>query len=326
MNQSRFEHLYRHHWEQFTRILESMEGGSLDTVPGQIPLEEFPRRYRMLCNQYALARARHYSPALVDNLHGLVLRGHRQLYKKKTRLLWTIIRFITRDFPSTVRENLIAFWLAFSLFAIPCVAVGLATYHSPTLIYSLMNETRVADMETMYTPKNWKIGRTGKQKSETDVQMFGFYIFNNISIGFRAFAGGIVFGIGSLFTLIFNGLMLGGAAGYLSHPPYDGVFWQFVLGHGALELTAIIISGAAGLLLGYSLIHPGRYKRIDSLRLQAPIALKLVMGAAAMLLGAAFIEAFWSSANLPPTVKYVFAGCAWTLVLLYFCLAGRKRR
>ena len=325
MNQSRFEHIYRPHWEQFSRVLEALEGGSVET-PGTISIEDFPRSYRQLCNHYALARARHYSPALVDHLHGLVLRGHRQLYKKKTQLIWTIIGFITYDFPSTLRQNLPAFWLALALFALPCVTIAVATYRSPTRIYSLMNESGVARMETMYTPKTWKIGRTGKQKSETDVQMFGFYIFNNISIGFRTFAGGVVFGIGSIFFLIFNGLLIGGAAGYLSHPPYRHVFWQFVLGHGALELTAIVISGAAGLLLGYSLIRPGRYRRLDALRLQAPIALKLAMGAAAMLLGAAFIEAFWSSMNLPQATKYTFAACAWTLVILYFCFAGRDQR
>jgi uncharacterized membrane protein SpoIIM required for sporulation len=325
MNQSLFEHTYRDQWRQFRILIEAMEGEPGDTTAADIPIDEFPRRYRKLCNHYGLARTRHYSPALVDSLHNLVLRGHRQLYKKKTRPVWAAINFIARDFPSTLRQQLPAFWLAFALFYAPLSAVGIATYHNPVLLYSILSETQVATMESMYTPKNWKVGRTGAQRSETDFQMFGYYIRHNISIGFQTFAGGMVFGLGSVLTLIFNGLMIGGVAGYLSHPPYAQVFWQFVLGHGALELTAIVISGAGGLLLGYSLLRPGRYGRVDSLRLQAPVALKLVMGAAVMFLGAAFIEAFWSSFALPATIKYIFAGCNWTLVALYFIFAGRGK-
>jgi len=325
MNQSLFEHTYHDQWQQFEKLIETMEGKPDGTTAANIPVEEFPRRYRKLCNHYGLAKTRHYSPALVDSLHNLVLRGHRQLYKRKTRLIWATINFMARDFPSTLRQQLPAFWIAFALFYIPLSAVGIATYRNPTLVYSILRESDVVSMESMYTPKNWKIGRTGKQRSETDFQMFGYYIRHNITIGFQTFAGGMVFGIGSVLTLIFNGLMIGGVAGYLSHPPYGSVFWQFVLGHGALELTAIVISGAAGLLLGYSIVRPGRYRRVDSLRLQAPVALKLVMGAAVMFLGAAFIEAFWSSFPLPAAVKYTFAGCNWALVAFYFILAGREK-
>lgn len=102
-------------------------------------------------------------------------------------------------------------------------------------------------------------------------------------------------------------------------------FWQFVCGHGAFELTAIVICGAAGLLLGYSLIHPGRYRRRDSLRLTAPTALKLVMGGALMLLIAAFIEAFWSSSSFSPQVKFSVAAFYWGVVILYLLFAGRRR-
>ena len=156
--------------------------------------------------------------------------------------------------------------------------------------------------------------------------MLGFYFLNNISIGFRTFSGGIVFGVGSAFFLFFNGVMLGGVAGHLSHPPFSSTFWQFVRGHGAFELTAIVICGAAGLLLGYSLVVPGNYRRRDALRMIAPVALKLVMGGALMLVVAAFIEAFWSSSGFSPTVKYSAAAVFWSMVALYLLFAGRRSR
>jgi uncharacterized membrane protein SpoIIM required for sporulation len=120
--------------------------------------------------------------------------------------------------------------------------------------------------------------------------------------------------------------MIGGVAGHLSHAPYSLTFWQFVLGHGAFELTAIVISGAAGLVIGYSILRPGPYRCLDSLRLKAPTALRLIMGAALMLVCAAFIEAFWSPVVLPPSIKFSVAGVNWTLVALYFIFMGRNSR
>lgn len=325
MNQNQFEHTYRDHWAQFTRLLDKLESKSNETTLEKVALDKFPIQYRQLCNHYGLAQTRHYSPALVDKLHALVLRGHRQLYIKKISFVWTIINFIARDFPRTLRQNHIVFLLATVLFYGPAIGIGLATYHDPVLIYSLMDDNQVVKMESMYDPQNRKIGRSAEWESETNMVMFGYYILNNISIGFRTFAGGIIFGTGTLFLLIFNGMMIGGVAGHLSHPPYVDSFWQFVSGHGAFELTAIVICGAAGLLLGYSLFFPGQYRRTDSLRLMAPTALLLVLGAALMLVCAAFVEAFWSSSSFSLTVKFSVAACNWAVVILYLLLAGRKR-
>ncbi len=325
MNQSQFEHRYREQWEQFRRLLEALESKSINMKEAELGSSEFPSQYRQLCNQFGLAQCRHYSPALVDRLHNLVLRGHHQLYKRKKGLLWASINFIFRDFPRTLRANWLAFWLAFTLFYGPAVALGIATYQNPVLIYSLMDENKVYQMESMYNPDNKAVGRSADRNAETDFTMFGFYILNNISIGFRTFAGGIIFGIGTVFLLVYNGLSIGGVAGHLSHPPYMETFWPFVSGHGAFELTAIVICGAAGLLLGYSIIHPGQYRRTDSLRIHAPTSLRLVVGAALLLVCAAFIEAFWSSSTVSPTVKYAIATCNWILVILYLLFAGRDR-
>jgi uncharacterized membrane protein SpoIIM required for sporulation len=324
MNQSQFENIHQEQWASFTRLLEGLEKKKKKKSFPEMTYADFPNQYRQLCNHYGVAQVRHYSPALVDRLHNLVLRGHRQLYRSKSGLLWSIIRFIGHDFPQTLRDHYRLFWLAFLLFFGPAVVMGIVTYVDPSLTYSLMGEEQVVNIESMYHPNNKLNGRPLDRKAETDLTMFGYYILNNISIGFRTFAGGIAFGVGTVFFLVFNGLMIGGVAGHLSHPPYNTTFWPFVCGHGPFELTAIVISGAAGLLLGYSLIRPGRYRRIDSLKMQAPTALKLVLGAAVMLLIAAAFEAFWSSSSLTTEVKYGVAGLNAIAVILYLYLAGRR--
>ncbi len=324
MNQNQFEQSHQESWHQFGRILSELESKQTAKRISGISLAEFPSRYRKICNHYSLAQARHYRPALVDTLHDLVLRGHLQLYRKKTNFFWSIIHFIAIDFPETLRKNAPFFLLSCLLFFLPGLLAGIATHEDPALIYSIMDEKQVLTMESMYDPDNEKIGRSAKRSDEDDLTMFGYYILNNISIGFRIFSGGIVFGVGSVFFLLYNGIVLGGVAGHLSHPPYSTTFWQFVCGHGAFELTAIAICGMAGLLLGYSLVNPGNYRRRDALRMAAPIALKLVMGGALMLLIAAFIEAFWSSSGFSASIKFSVAAVLWTMVICYFLFAGRN--
>ena len=103
-------------------------------------------------------------------------------------------------------------------------------------------------------------------------------------------------------------------------------FFSFTSGHSAFELTAICLSGAAGLKIGYALVAPGLLTRGAALRAAAADAVTLVAGVAGMLLIAAGIEAFWSPRTfLPPEVKYALGGVMWLLLLLYFVFAGRER-
>ena len=86
--------------------------------------------------------------------------------------------------------------------------------------------------------------------------MFGHYILNNISIALRTFASGLLAGLGTLLVLLFNGVIIGSVAGHLQHIGHGDPFWRFVAGHGAFELTAIVIAGGAGLQLGMKLLAP----------------------------------------------------------------------
>jgi len=154
--------------------------------------------------------------------------------------------------------------------------------------------------------------------------MFGFYIFNNIGIGFRCFGAGILAGVGSALVLLFNGLMIGGVAGHLTRMGLGHNFWPFVATHSAFELTGIVLSGAAGLRVGLGWLAPGRDSRLEALRKAALAAVPLVYAAFFLLLVAAAFEAFWSSAAwVPPMVKYGVAALCWALVLMWLLLLGR---
>jgi len=156
--------------------------------------------------------------------------------------------------------------------------------------------------------------------------MFGFYILNNVSIGFRTFASGLLAGVGAVFVLIMNGVIIGGVAGHLTEIGYGDPFWRFVAGHSGPELTAIVIAGGAGLQIGMALIAPGRRSRARALIDAGRIGAKLVLGVFAMLVFAAFVEAYWSSlAWMPREVKFSVGAIVWLGIGLWLWRGGRGR-
>jgi uncharacterized membrane protein SpoIIM required for sporulation len=323
MRQQQFEQENGEFWDTLTQLIEDLERPRYKQRLAAETRLAFPAWYRQLCSHYALANSRHFSPALLDQLHNLVLRGHPLLYRLQTAWGWRILHFILADFPRLLRRNQGYFWFALMVFLLPGLLVGMGCLYEQDLIYSILDEQQVAEMEGMYDPNNRRPGRALARTSETDFVMFGYYIMHNIGIGFRTFAGGILGGLGTLFLLIFNGIVLGGVAGHLTRLGFNDTFWPFVAGHGAFELTAIVICGAAGLMLGHAVLAPGQQPRILALKHKAQEALQLVLGAVLMLIVAAFIEAFWSSSNLGIQLKYTIAGLFWLLVILYLVGMGR---
>ena len=319
MKQKAFEEKHGPQWQQLDTLLITLEQ---QNSASNTDNTDFPALYRTVCHHLALAKDRQYSPHLVNRLHHLVLRGHQQLYHQKKPFVSQMARFVMRDFPASLRREAKLFWLATVLFLLPAVIMGLLCYSNGDMIYSVHNVMGVADIEAMYDPANEHIGR--ERQSDTDFMMFGFYIYNNISIGFRTFASGLLYGIGTVVVLISNGVFIGSVAGHLTQLQFTETFWPFVSGHGAFELTAIVICGAAGLQLARALYSPGRLGRIAALKLAAREAVPLVIGATLMLLIAAFIEAFWSSSStLSNSIKYSVAAVLWLAVIAYFLFAGR---
>lgn len=288
------------------------------------PQLDFPADYRHLCHHLALAQSRMYSPLLIERLNQLVVRGHNQLYSSRMHFWHRTVDFFLRGLPQLVRQERKAVYLATALFFGSLISMMMAIQLQPELVYSVIDGQQVAMMEEMYDPNNRsRLGR--EREADSDMLMFGFYIRNNTGIGFQTFAGGLAFGLGTLFFLLYNGLMIGAIAGHLTQIGYIETFWGFVAGHSAFELTAIALSGAAGLKLAEALVLPGRKSRRLALLDNSRIAIQIVYAAALLFLMAAFVEAFWSSqAIIPPLVKYLVGIALWILVIVYFLRVGRE--
>lgn len=325
MRQVEFERRYAPLWQSFADWLDLRKkrktwGGS---EPNGLGAEEVPRVFRALCSHLALARDRQYSPFLVDHLNQLVLAGHQVFYGASTTWIDAPWRFFSTDFPLTVRAERQLIWLAGLLFFGPFIGIAVAIQLFPELANLLLSPADMGQMESMYRPE---ADRLGMRDSNTNVMMFGYYIWNNVRIGFQTFAGGMLLGLGSVFFLLYNGLFIGAVIGYLYYIGLGPQIGSFVAGHSALELLAIVVSGAAGLKLGSALLSPGRRSRRRALVENAKIALKLMLGAAIMFVAAAVVEAFFSPLNLPnPMPKYAVGGLMWVLLLAYFWRAGGSR-
>lgn len=321
VRQAPFETARATDWDDYRALLARLETGARTDRGAE--LWRFPLLYRRLCADYALARVRGYSPGLIEDLHELVRRGYRQLYRRRPALLRPALAFMAGGFPRTLRRHALLFWLAAALFFLPLLALGIGCYRDASLVYSVMDAGQVADIESLYDPTNRKPGRGAERQADSAIQMFGFYIANNVGIGFRTCAWGLILGLGSAFILVFNGLFIGAVAGHLTRLDFGSAFWSFVAGHSPYELTAIVVSGTAGLLLGQALLAPGRRTRLAALRANAREAATLVGGAALMLVLAAAVEAFWSGSGAPAAAKYAVGALGWVLVVLYLTLAGR---
>lgn len=319
MNKQVFVRERQQAWERFETLLQRAEHPTASKwAPNDV--SEFSELFRSLCYDLAQARSRDWDSSLERYLNDLVVRGHGAFYAAQPRRRGGALRFFSTTFPRLVRDNQFFFWLAAAVFWVPLVVSWIAVQGDPSLAGRVLSGSALYNMEQMYAPGDVE----GSQERE-DAAMAGFYVKNNTSIAFQCFALGIFFGIGTLYVLLSNGITIGTVAGFLIARGYGERFMSFVVSHSSFELTAIVVSGAAGLILGHSLLAPGSLTRAEALRQRGLVAVQLALGAAGMLFVAAMIEGFWSAQSLDPLVKHAVGIVCWSLVIAYFVAGGRRR-
>jgi uncharacterized membrane protein SpoIIM required for sporulation len=318
MTPLKFEALYQAEWQELEQLVKRTNKKPAQPLRG----ERIAALYRRACEQLALARARSYPAYLQDRLERLTADAHQVIYQQRELGAAALWRIVTRDFPRAVRAAAAYVFIATALLAVPTLVLAVLVHQQPNLILSVVDASMAAQLEQMYSGSAESLGRT--REAGSDWMMFGFYIRNNVGIAFQCFASGLAAGLGTIFFLVYNGALFGAVAGYLTERGLGETFYSFVATHAAFELTAIVLSGAAGLKLGHSLLAPKRRTRRQSLVRAARECVVIVYGVTAMLIVAAAVEAFWSSAQwVPATVKYGVAAACWLVVLGYLALQGR---
>lgn len=326
MRQDAFVARYEAEWQVLEQWLDtrsqSRASKRKDADKVQLDDIEFAARYRRACQHLSIAQRRGYSTVVLDRLEQLMQRGHDVLYRPPSLRLRRALDFFSRDFPRLVRRHRNYVALSTLLFFVPLVTMILLLQFMPELVHSVYPQSEIGSIERMYDPaaRETAMGR----ESGTNLQMFGYYVFNNVGIAFRTFASGLIFGIGSIFVLVMNGVMIGTVAGHLQAVGYGGPFWRFVAGHSGPELSSIVLAGAAGLRIGWALIAPGLLPRRRALVEAGRDGAQLALGIFALLVLAAFIEAYWSSIGwMPSVVKFSFGATLWLGIIYWLWRGGR---
>jgi len=316
MKKARFLASRRPAWGALEDLLERAETRHVARLDGR-EIAQFSRLYRAVCYDLATVRSRDWGSGIEGYLNDLVRRGHRCLYRSPPGRPREIVRFFTAGFPRLLRRNIVYFWVALVLFLGPGIGAAIVVGGEPERAARVLPDSMMVMFEKMYAEPMDTDGARAAAAA-------GFYIHNNIGIAFRCFAMGVLLGLGTVFLLVHNGIFIGAVAGYVAGTGHGERFFSFVISHGSFELTAIVISGAAGLILGHAIVHPGEWSRLESLRRRGLVAVKLAFGAGGMLAVAAFIEGFWSPSGVPVALKFVVGGLLWLLVAAYLGLAGRE--
>lgn len=304
-------------WQRLEDLLSLIEGNSLRNL-SRAEVREFGELYRRAATDLAIARAETRDPKLINYLNSLVIRAHGRIYRAESQGVGMLWNFVARDFPQVFRRNARYFLLALGIFFFFGTASYLLCYYSLEFANELgLDRYRTAAIENRQW---WDSLNEANQIGSSSI------LTNNIRVAFMAFALGALLGIGTVYVLAFNGLLIGGVVGtvFQANPTFGNALVTFMVGHGVVELSCIFIAGGAGMMIGYSLVNPGDLSRAQALKKKGMESAKLVIGCAILLFFAGIIEGFLSPSALPAWIKFGTGITTGIALYTYLLLAGEE--
>jgi uncharacterized membrane protein SpoIIM required for sporulation/uncharacterized RDD family membrane protein YckC len=305
----------RERWNEFYIMAQRVSQSGLDTLSA-VELPEFAARYREVAADLARARTYRADAVMLTRLERLTAAGHSALYQAPARTWRRIWIFLSRECPAAVLHARRYVALAFAVFALPALAGYAVLRERPDLAPSLLPDVMLERGEAGHARTTAGQGYVVESAGARPM-MATSIISNNVRVAFNCFASGIVLGVGSLVALAFNGLQIGAASGYFANQGLLGYLWTFIIGHGALELFAIWVAGAAGFLLGKAVIAPGELPRADALTLAGRQAMRMLGLVLVLLIVAGSIEGFISSSGASVPVRAAVSVTSVVFLLLY---------
>jgi uncharacterized membrane protein SpoIIM required for sporulation len=318
MTPAQFEKQIEPRWQKLEKLLA--EAGQAHPTAA---VDELPATFRQVCHDLSVAQHRMSPQRLTQQLNALAIRAYRVLERHSAGGWESFVRLFLVEFPQAVRAEWRLFWWCTALFYLPAALIAVITPHYPEWAMTLLGPQGMAQIESMYGEAS-KPSNYVRESFGSGFAAFCFYIWNNVSIDFKTFAGGILGGVGALFVLMFNSIYLGAVFGYVHYSGNPMTLYSWVVAHGAPELTGVVISAMAGMRVGWSVLRPGRVDRRTALVLAGRKALPLLIGAAILTSLAAVLEGFWSPLDLPLSVKFASGGMCWVLVASFLLFSGRR--
>ena len=296
------------YWSKLETLLNQSAKSGLKSLT-RTDLQELSLLYRQTAADLAAIREDRGSVHFARYVNQLLVRAHNTIYSGRRASASAMFSFFRKTFPVTFRRNLKHFLLAVIIFLIAGGVGAMLTRQNPDFKVKLLGPEMVG---TIDRHEMWTHSIVGIKPLASSAIMT-----NNMSVSFTTFAFGITAGLGTIYMMAFNGLLIGviGMACALSGMSLQ--LWSFVAPHGVLELPAIFIAGAAGFRIAQGLLFPGLLPRRESLARAGLEAVKLILGTIPILIIAGLIEAFVSPTGLPVPLKFSLAGALFALLGAY---------
>lgn len=296
------------HWRRLDHLVERTSTGGYKSLTRD-ELQELGLLYRQIASDLAALRDDRGSAHYAQYLNQLLARAHHTIYSAERQSPRAIFTFWLVTFPQTFRRNLGPIAVALALFAGAGIVGGLLTVRDPDFRTNILGPQMV---ETIDRREMWTHSIVAVKPVASSAIMT-----NNLSVALMTFGMGITAGIGTVYMLIFNGLLIGVIATACAMSGMSLQLWSFVAPHGVLELPAIMIAGGAGLRLAQGLLFPGLLPRRESVGRAGAEGVKLTLGCVPILVVAGIIEGFVSPTDLSVTMKFTMAAATFVLFTAY---------
>jgi len=303
------------YWARLEELVQRSSRGV--AALSHLELQELGLLYRQTASDLAAVREDATTRQLATYLNQLLGRGHNLIYSGHKNKVSGLVRFYGETYPRIFRETLAQTTIALLIFLVTGLATWVITIHDPGFAHRVLGPQM---METIEQRKMW----TDSIVTIKPVASSGI-MTNNLTVAFTAFAMGITAGIGTIYMMATNGVLIGviGAATWRAGMALQ--LWSFVAAHGVLELPAIFIAGGAGLEIARGMLFPGMLPRKESLARAGGRGVRLLLGTIPMLVIAGVIEGFFSPSNAPVAMKFALAAVLFAALLSYLFLVGRPQ-
>lgn len=308
MNQALFIKKNIKRWEQFEGWLNNLKTHDADQLASL---------YLQLTDDLSYARTHFQDGEITHYLNNLATRAHSKIYRNKREKTNRFVHFWGYEVPEISYRYRRFLLYSFLIFLVASAIGALSAAQEPTFVrlimgdqYVNMTEANIAKGDPMAVYKS--MGRTDSFLAIT---------FNNVRVSLMVFAAGIATAIGSGLLLFYNGVMLGSFQYFFFDQGLliDSALTIWI--HGTLEISAIILAGGAGLILGHSFLFPGTYSRMVALRKGARDGVKLVIGLAPIFIVAGFLEGFITRlTGAPVAIKLLIIGSSAAFIIFYFVI------
>ena len=300
-------------WIRLAQLTSQARLGVGRLAPAEI--DELVVLYQRVSAHLSHARAAYRDPALTMRLTTLVTQASGVVYRGRSRPGNAIVEFFAWRFPAAVYQSGRFIAVSAALLLVPAFVMGIW----------LGTSDAARDVAAPDAVREAYIGSEFESyySSDSATNFATQVTVNNIQVALIAFAGGVLAGIPTALTLVFNGLNIGVAAGLFADAGQLDRFFGLILPHGLLELTAVIIAGGAGLRVGWAVIAPGDRSRADALGSEARRAVLVALGLMVAFLVAGFIEGFVTGRGVPTALRIAIGVAAELAFLLWIIVQGR---